>query len=328
MHASLTEALRPLIDQRRRDGWRVVCADVEDVYDEYSFGHRTPEAVREWLRAMDKKSRTMSYLLLAGDGSYDPRNYLGFGNIDLVPAKSIDTSVAETASDEWFADFDGNGVSEMAVGRLPARTATEASAMVTKILAYEKGSSGQGATLISDFNDTFNFLGTSNKIKGFLPQSTTVDMIISGQTPDVRARLLESLNKGPKLVNYAGHGSVDLWRGNIFTSADALSLTSSGKVSVYLIMTCLNGYYHAPNLDSLAESLLKAPGGAAAVWASSGFTVPTEQEELDAVMVRTLYERGGITLGRAIYTAKMAIGDPDVRRTWILLGDPTMVYNK
>ena len=77
---------------------------------------------------------------------------------------------------------------------------------------------------------------------------------------------------------------------------------------------------------ALAESLLKAPGGAAAVWASSGLTVPTAQEELDAVMVRTLYERSGITLGRAIYTAKMAISDSDVRRTWILLGDPTMVY--
>ena len=132
-------------------------------------------------------------------------------------------------------------------------------------------------------------------------------MIISGQTPDVRARLLESLNKGPKLVNYAGHGSVDLWRGNIFTSADALSLTSSGKVSVYLIMTCLNGYYHAPNIDSLAESLLKAPGGAAAVWASSGFTVPTDQENLDTEMVKTIYERRGITLGRAIHIAKTAI---------------------
>ena len=233
-HSTLTEALRPLLEQRRRDGWRVVVADVEDVYDEYSFGHKTPEAVREWLRAMEKKSRTISYLLLAGDGSYDPRNYLGFGDADLVPAKSIDTSVAETASDDWFADFDGDGVSEMAVGSLPARTAAEATAMVTKILAYERGSGGQGATLISDFNDTFDFLGTSNKVKGFLPQSTAVDMIISGQTPDVRARLLESLNKGPKLVNYAGHGSVDLWRGNIFTSADALSLTSSGKVSVYL----------------------------------------------------------------------------------------------
>ena len=70
----------------------MVVADVEDVYDEYSFGHKNPEAMREWLRAMNTKSRTLSYLLIAGDGSFDPRNYLGFGDRDLVPAKSIDTS--------------------------------------------------------------------------------------------------------------------------------------------------------------------------------------------------------------------------------------------
>jgi hypothetical protein len=63
------------------------------------------------------------------------------------------------------------------------------------------------------------------------------------------------------------------------------------------------------------------------VWAPSGFTVPTDQQKLDTVMASTLYDRRAITLGRAIYTAKMAIGDPDVRRTWILLEDPTMVFN-
>ena len=138
-------------------------------------------------------------------------------------------------------------------GGCPRGLLRKLSAMVTKILAYQRGSSGQGATLISDFNDTYNFLGTSNTVKGFLPQSTAVDMIISGQTADVRGQLLESLNKGPKLVNYAGHGSVDLWRGNIFTSADAFALTSSGKVGVYLMMTCLNGYYQAPNIDCLGR---------------------------------------------------------------------------
>lgn len=325
-HSSLNDAIRPLLDQRRSEGWRIILADVEDVYDEYSFGHKTPYAIREWLSAMSRKSRGLNYLLLAGDGSYDPRNYLGFGNSDLVPSKSVDTASAETASDEWFADFDGDGVAEMAVGRLPARIPAEASRMVSKILTWDRTTSGQTATLVSDFNDTFNFLGTSNLIKSILPPSTAVDMIIEGETQDARARLLESLHKGPKLVNYAGHGSIDLWRGNILTSADAAALTNSNRFSVYLIMTCLNGYYQSPSLDSLAESLVKSPGGAAAVWASSGFTVPTDQEQLDAAMVSALYERAGITLGRAAHIAKSAISDPDVRKTWTLLGDPTMVW--
>ncbi len=326
--ASLSDALRPLIEQRKRDGWRVVTADVEDIFDQYSFGHRTPDAIREWLRATVNQDRGLSYLLLVGDGTYDPRNYLGFGANDLVPVKLVDTAIAETASDDWFADFDGDGLAEMAVGRLPAGTPAEASAMVAKILAWESGSAGEGAVLVSDVNDTFDFLGTSNRIKSLLPTSTPVDMIIAGQTADVHTSLLESLNKGPRLVNYAGHGSVDLWRGNILTSADALALTSDGRVGVYLMMTCLNGYYDAPNLESLGESLLKAPGGAVAVWASSGFTAPGAQNELDAAMVSALYEGREITLGLAIHIAKTAVRDADIRRTWILLGDPTMVYKK
>ena len=35
-------------------------------------------------------------------------------------------------------------------------------------------------------------------------------------------------------------------------------------------MTCLNGYFIDVKLESIAEALLQAPGGAVAVWASSG----------------------------------------------------------
>jgi hypothetical protein len=78
----MTEALKPLIDQRKRDGWRVVVADVEDVYDEYSFGHKDPRGHTRVVACDGQESRTLSYLLLAGDGSFDPRNYLGFGDSD------------------------------------------------------------------------------------------------------------------------------------------------------------------------------------------------------------------------------------------------------
>ena len=99
------------------------------------------------MAASDGESdRGLSYLLLVGDGTYDPRNYLGFGANDLVPVKLVDTAVAETASDDWFADFDGDGLSEMAVGRLPAGTAAEASAMVAKISPGRVEAQDRGGT--------------------------------------------------------------------------------------------------------------------------------------------------------------------------------------
>lgn len=325
-NAALIESLKPLVDLRRRQGYRVLIADVEDIYDEYSFGHKSPMAVRDWLEEMHSKSRGLSYVLLFGDGSNDPRNYLGFGDFDLVPSKSIDTAAAETVSDDWFADFDEDGIPEMAMGRLTVRNRDEAQAIIAKIIAYEQGEKGSGATLVSDSNDGFNFSGMTERVRALLPEGTKIDSITVGQTADAKTKLLESLNRGPRLVNYAGHGSTDLWRGNLLTGADAQALTNVGKPSLYLIMTCLNGYYQSPNADSLGESLLKSAGGAIAVWSSSGFTVPPDQEEMDAAVVTTLFSSNRVTIGQAVRLAKRQIADLDVRRTWILLGDPTTPF--
>ena len=72
------------------------------------------------------------------------------------------------------------------------------------------------------------------------------------------------------------------------------------------------------------EALLLAPrGGAIAAWSSTGMTLPTDQLHAVQVVVKLLFGDPGMTLGEAMIRAKRAIGDVDVRRTWILHGDPT-----
>jgi hypothetical protein len=91
------------------------------------------------------------------------------------------------------------------------------------------------------------------------------------------------------------------------------------------VMDCLNGYFAAPNIDCLSESLLKAPnGGAVASFSSSGLTIPVGQHEMGQQLFSVLYSGAPISLGDATRQAKAATNDMDVRRTWILFGDPTM----
>jgi hypothetical protein len=91
------------------------------------------------------------------------------------------------------------------------------------------------------------------------------------------------------------------------------------------LMTCLNGYAHDAYIDSLAESLLKAEnGGAMAVWASSGFTESEPQFGMSTQFYQQLFSTPSMRLGDAIKVAKTATSDSDVRRTWVLLGDPSM----
>ena len=86
-----------------------------------------------------------------------------------------------------------------------------------------------------------------------------------------------------------------------------------------------NGYAHDAYIDSLSESVLKAPnGGAVAVWASSGYTAANPQFAMNSQFYRLLFGGQPLRLGEAAREAKLATPDLDVRRTWILLGDPTM----
>jgi hypothetical protein len=90
-------------------------------------------------------------------------------------------------------------------------------------------------------------------------------------------------------------------------------------------MTCLNGFFHdAAATESLAEALLKAPsGGAVAVWASSGLTTPDPQTAMNKALIGYLFNGESLTIGEAIQRAKASTDDQDVRRTWVLFGDPT-----
>jgi hypothetical protein len=331
-HREFLESLEPLKSLRESQGLKVALVDVEDLYDEFSFGVKSPQAIKDFLslgkRQWLKKS---GYVLLVGDATFDPRNYMGFGDYDLVPTKLVDTSYIETASDDWFVDFNNDGLPDIAIGRLPVRTVDEANTVISKIIAYEQGLGGQmrEALLIADMEDEeFNYEAASAELMPLLPQGITAWGIARGRygnDREVRRDLLRSINLGPLLVNYMGHGSVEIWRGSVFTADDAERLTNGNRLPFFINMTCLNGFFQDVFADTLAESLLKAgQGGAVAVWASSGLTTPDLQTVLNKQLYRLLFNGERLTIGEATMRAKASADDSDVRRTWILFGDPSM----
>jgi hypothetical protein len=304
--------------------------DVEDLYDEFSFGVKHPQAIKDFLKlAREHWRRPPRFVLLVGDASSDPRNYLGYGEIDFVPTKLIETSYLQTGSDDWFVDFDNDGLPEMAIGRLPVQTAQEASIVVSKIVGYERSGGGmRRVLLVSDRREEdFDFEGASRGVGALFPSGIGVKEVFRGQygsDAEVRAELLRSIDEGSLLVNYVGHGGMMEWRGNLLNADDAEDLANGMSLPFFVSMTCLNGFFQAPFADSLAEVLLKANGGGAvAVWASSGMTFPGGQVVMNKEFVRLLFGRDSITLGEATMRAKASVADQDIRRTWILFGDPT-----
>lgn len=141
-----------------------------------------------------------------------------------------------------------------------------------------------------------------------------------------RAALLAGLNAGAGLVNYIGHGSVQNWAAeNVLTSGDAATLGNHDRAGLVVSMTCLTGFHHDLYTTALGKALMLAPGGAAAVWASSALTPSDGQHWANLALLDAIYGLNPVArLGEAVQRAKAATGDPQVRQSWTLLGDPTM----
>lgn len=318
------DPLQPLIARRQAQGLKAVLVDVTDIYDEYNFGAKSSYAVRQFLGDAYTKWRIKPrFVLFAGDASYDQKSYVS--DTDRLQTRLVDTLSMETASDEWFGDLNNDGLAEMSIGRLPAATVSQMNAMVTKILAYDQQTPSTSAAFVADQSDGFDFANVNAAGRQTLPQAMSVVELNRDGTNDtvVHSELLTAINSGQRLVSYSGHGSTGIWRGNIFTRFDAEALTNAGRLPVFLAMTCLNGFSHHVSTDSISEALLKNPnGGAVAVWASSGTTLPDSYEAITREIHRSLL--AGQTLGEAHLRAKGLVLNGEVRQTWTLFGDPSM----
>lgn len=332
-YGDFASSLTPLIAAHAAQGKSSSVIFVDDLYDEFNFGEHSPYAIRNFLStAMTAWHTPPHYLLLNGRASFDPRNFLGFGHLDLVPTMFVPTSNLMTASDDWFSDFSNTATPTIATGRFPVTTVDDASLVAGKVAGYE-GPSANGpwssdALFVADVNDTENFTQDSQLVEKALPKSMNVtDVFATGMSiPTAQQEIVDSINAGQLLVNYSGHGSEELWSGDdLFNNTAANALTNGTSLPVFLIMNCLNGFFQDVYEQPLAVTLMLAPnGGAVAVLASSGLNQPTPQTNLDKLVVQDALHAPYPAIGDAILNAKSQIKDVGVRQTFNLLGDPAM----
>lgn len=172
-HAAFMDSIAPLKIVRESQGWSVAVIDVEDIFDEFNHGHKSPWALRHFLHhASTAWHLPPRFVLLVGDASFDPRGYLDLDNVDFVPTRLVDTAFLETASDDWLVDFDDDGVPELAIGRLPVQSVEEATTVVSKLVSYaHTGRTGRWtreALVVADDTDIYDFAAASADVAAFL----------------------------------------------------------------------------------------------------------------------------------------------------------------
>jgi peptidase C25-like protein len=331
--AGLRAAGERLADLRQAQGLEAMVVDLDQIMDEFNHGVSSPHAIRAFLAyAYGNWRQPPRYVALAGDGTLDYRNLLGFGD-NLVPPLMIQSAGGLFPSDNRLGDVDDDGLPEMAVGRIPVLSAADLDAYTAKIADYEAASTESwtaNAVLLADGTDLgADFVADSERIAGQIPDAFNLNRIYLTSVPlaDARSQLLNAIDSGTSFVSYMGHGSLDrLSAGGLLTSGDVPGLTNGERLPVLTAMTCTINRFAVPGVPALGELLVKsAGGGAAAVWGPSGLSFHS-----DARLLAERFYRpgGGERLGdrvlRAIAEFRSLGGDPALPRIYDLLGDPAL----
>lgn len=346
---------------RSGQGMSTEVVQVDDIFDEFNYGASDSAALRNFFQYAKENWQTPpQYILLIGDGSYDFRNYEGLGYNSYIPTMIVDTIYMETGSDDALVDFNNDGLADIAIGRIPARDAATVTQAMNKTIAFEQTVPNwinRGALFAYDQSTGYDFGELSQRISQQLPQTmpkTFIGRTYSTAVADQQANqveLIDSISTGKYLVNYSGHGSTGVWATPSFLGVNNVQITqptaapsvpimrNTNNFSIFMMLTCLNGYFIRNDADSLAEKLLKGkwyeevmPGtynvnqvGASATWTSTGKTTPDVQEVMATRFLNQVTAGTMPRFGDLIRDSKATIiGGRDVRLSWVLLGDPTM----
>lgn len=341
-HPDFVDAVKPLVEKRQADGLRVVLVTTDQVYDAFSNGRPEPQGIKDFLYEAYRNwpAPAPRFVLLVGDASYDYRDHVQGKFKDMVPTYLLDTTyVGETASDNWFVRFGSDPEDyrpSMAIGRLPAQSADQVTAMVDKILRYEQsapaGDWRSRALLVADDDETTFTTMSDILASDYLTNTYQVEKVYIGQAPDPNAAVVRALNEGVSFVNYVGHGSLDVWGAEkALKSADLARIDNAdGRLPLLVTMTCLTGYFHHPNAESLGELLLRAPDkGIVAALVPTSESITSHQQPLAEAFYQELFGDEAVTIGEAMMRAKQSMPENgkmyrDVIETFNLLGDPAL----
>jgi hypothetical protein len=325
----LASALEDLVKAREDQGLSVALVSVEELYDEFGFGHAGPESITDFLRfaSMNWADPKPRYLLLVGDATYDYRNYLGESPEFTIPSPMVEVEYSgETISDARLADLDQDQIPDLAVGRWPVDNPVDVAALVERTLAYESGEVIDRAIFSADGTSReFEFLSDSI-LQGSKFDAGDVDRLYGVPSN----QLVNAWNEGAWLVTYAGHGSLDRWgKEDVFSSDTVADLESASSPPIVLQLTCLTGFFAHPSLKSISEVMLLHKDGPVLIVAATSLTLSSDQQPFGIDLLLALKDPEILRIGDALQHAKKSLavdGNGRLREiidTFGLLGDPS-----
>jgi hypothetical protein len=356
----LTQANQLADFHRNQNGTTTLVVTTDQVFNEFGCGRPDITAIRDFMKMLyDRGTPTGSqpdYLLLFGDGSYDPKNRIP-GNNNLVPTFQSTESlkfVGTYVTDDYYGimgDSSGqesNGRIDIGIGRFPVTTVEQAQIMVDKIVRYSTVSAGEMANwrnemvfVADDENDNLHMHQAEQLVdivearypafninKIYFDAYKMIKIPAGSRFPDVNPTINDAVDKGALILNYTGHGGEDGWSyEKCLTIADIESWTNFNRLPVFVTATCEFSRFDNPERFTAGEMVILHPkGGAIALYSTTRLALATSNFQLDTSFFTHLMDRDAqgayLKMGDLIRLSKNNNKNNNNIRNFVLLGDP------
>lgn len=316
-------SIQPLVSVKQNKGFAVTVTKTSEIP-----GGVTVSAIENYIEdAYYNWPIPPAFLLLVGDTGQ-------------IPTKTTGLQSGVSCSDLYYVTINpGDYFPDIYLGRFPAQTIDQVTAMVDKTVYYETGSypsdewiKNAGFIASSDFGklaeDTHNYV-----IENYLdPQdynSIKIYQASGGTTSDIT----NAVNDGVSILVYSGHGYTGGWGCISFTINNVQNLVNQGMYPFVCSHACTTSPFNNPS-EVFGETWLRqANKGGIAFWGASGYTYWYEDDYLQKGMFHAwwhdnLTSIGGMT-DKALYYVYQQYGGGGRSRYYFevynVLGDPSII---
>lgn len=339
----------------------VVMAEISEIFNEFSSGSKDPVAIRDYAKMLYDRDENFKYLILLGDGTFDYKNIYNFEfNPDFIPVYETKESLSPIQafpSDDYYCLLDANegidlkGALDIAVGRIPVSSSSEANIAVQKIIAYDTD-----PDMLRDWRTRITFVADDEDGNTHINQSDGIATIVDttyhdfninkiyfdafqqksssgGNTfPDVIASINSSVFKGQLVINYLGHGGPTSWaQERVLQVSDINSWQNKSKLPLFITATCSFTAYDDPERESAGEKVfLRENGGGIGLYTTVRAVYAQSNERLTKATFEHLFEKeNGVypAIGTILVEAKNSNSADTIdtnARKFALIGDPSM----
>ena len=352
------ERLKTLHEQH--DGLRVRIVPADELFNEFSSGTPDANAYRRYLKMLYDRAETDAdmprYLLLMGDGAWDNRmlssEWAGLSPDDFLLCYESENSSSATdcyVTDDYFGLLDdgegGNMLvakSDVAVGRISARTSVEASVVVDKIVNYVNndhagawqnvlcmmGDDGNQNSHMEDADSVARMveqLYPTYQVKRILWDAYTRVTTSTGNSyPDVTRLIKQQMQQGALIMNYSGHGRADAISHEYVLRIGDFENTST-NLPLWMTASCDIMPFDGQE-DNIGETaMFNKKGGAVAFYGTTRTVYQNYNKLMNLAFTRHVLSRDGqqlLPIGEAVRRTKNELIETGIQ-TGYVHGEPT-----